>query len=140
MPSGRDNWTTANVLLTHHGEHAVPDARLISLQKRDGLEQLSDLPVESLEVLAEGPDAFVDTAAVMASLDLVVTSDTALAHLAGALGRPAWVALKGEPDRRWDLAGETSPWYPSHRLFRQQTPGNWAPVFAAMAEALAAGL
>ena len=68
----------------------------------------------------DGPDAFIDTAAVMMSLDLIVTSDTSIAHLAGALGRPVWVALRRVPDWRWMLDRADSPWYPSMRLYRQQ--------------------
>jgi hypothetical protein len=117
---------------------AVPGIRLISLQKGEGEAQLADcgFPVEVLAGLDEGPDAFVDTAAVMMSLDLVVTSDTSIAHLAGALGRPVWVALRKVPDWRFMLDRDDSPWYPSMRLFRQVTDGDWAPVFAAMAAAL----
>ena len=84
----------------------------------------------------DGPDAFIDTAAVMMSLDLVVTSDTSIAHLAGALGRPVWVALKFMPDWRWMLGRDDSPWYPTMRLFRQRSPGDWEGVFAAMVRAL----
>jgi ADP-heptose:LPS heptosyltransferase len=90
--------------------------------------------VEDLSAgLDDGPDAFIDTAAVMAHLDLVVTSDTAIAHLAGALGRPAWVALKHVPDWRWLLDREDSPWYPTLRLFRQPAPGAWDQVFERIA-------
>jgi tetratricopeptide (TPR) repeat protein len=119
----------------------LPGVRLISLQKHDGLEQLKDLPPGSvLETLGEdfdsGPDAFLDSAAVLMQLDLLVTSDTAIAHLAGALGREAWVALRQVPDWRWMLGREDSPWYPTHRLFRQSTQGDWHGVFACMREAL----
>ncbi|MBV9064022.1 MAG: glycosyltransferase, partial [Alphaproteobacteria bacterium] len=76
------------------------------------------------------------TAAVMESLDLVVTSDTAIAHLAGTLGRPTWIALRPVPEWRWLLDRSDSPWYPSVRLFRQSRPGQWAPVFREMAVAL----
>ena len=115
--------------------------RLISLQKNHGLEQLQDLPagmkVETLGAdFDEGPDAFIDTAAVMANLDLIVTSDTSIAHLAGALGRPVWVALKYAPDWRWLLDREDSPWYPTMRLFRQTTHGDWAEVIAHIAKEL----
>jgi hypothetical protein len=108
--------------------------RLISLQKGFGTEQLADLPVvESLgDDFDSGPHGFLDAAAVMESLDLVITLDSALAHLAGALGRPVWVALKQVPDWRWFLDRSDSPWYPSMRLFRQKQEGDWAPVFAAM--------
>jgi Tfp pilus assembly protein PilF len=119
--------------------------RLISLQKGLGREQLQSLapgmPVEIPDPpLDSGPDAFLDTAAIMESLDLVVTSDTSIAHLAGALGRPTWLALKRVPDWRWMLEREDSPWYPTLRLFRQRTAGAWDAVFATMAHALAARL
>ena len=119
----------------------LPGVRLISLQKGRGSEQIADLPsgvtVETLGAdFDAGPDAFIDTAAVMSRLDLVVTSDTSIAHLAGALGRPTWVVLKHVPDWRWLLGREDSPWYPTMRLFRQETLGDWKPVFARMAEEL----
>jgi hypothetical protein len=68
--------------------------------------------------------------------DLVITADTAPAHLAGALGVPTWIALKHVPDWRWFLGRDDSPWYPSARLFRQTATGNWDSVFAAMATQL----
>ena len=111
----------------------LPGVRLISLQKKDGLDQRANLSaagnVEFLSDLDNGPDAFIDTAAVMANLDLVITSDTSIAHLAGALGRPTWVALKHVPDWRWLMNGEDCPWYPTMRLFRQKTAGDWKSVF-----------
>jgi hypothetical protein len=114
--------------------------RLISLQKTHGLDQLAALPdgmrVETLGAFDSGADAFADTAAILQSLDLVVTSDTALAHLAGALGVPVWVALKQVPDWRWMLGVSESPWYPTMRLFRQPARGDWESVFAAMARTL----
>jgi hypothetical protein len=73
----------------------------------------------------------------MAGLDLVVTVDTATAHLAGALAVPAWVLLAARVDWRWLLGREDSPWYPTPRLFRQPACGDWAPVFAGVAEELA---
>jgi hypothetical protein len=121
----------------------VSGARLIALQKNDGLEQLADLPPDvRIETppapFDEGPDAFVDSAAIMAALDLIVTTDTAIAHLAGALNRPVWLALRYVPDWRWLLEREDSPWYSGMRLFRQETPGDWTPMFARMAQELAA--
>lgn len=119
---------------------AIPDVRLISLQKNTGVEQMRDagMTVETLgEEFDSGPDAFVDTAAVMANLDLVVTSDTAIAHLAGALGRPTWLALRYVPDWRWFLDRSDSPWYPGMKLFRQAQPGDWDSVFTRMAAELA---
>jgi tetratricopeptide (TPR) repeat protein len=117
---------------------AVPGVRLISLQKVFGLEQLANLPpsmrVEVLDPEHDpGPDAFIDTAAIAATLDLVITSDTSLAHLVGALGRPVWVALKYVPDWRWLLDRDDSPWYPTMRLYRQDAPGDWRSVFRKMA-------
>jgi tetratricopeptide (TPR) repeat protein len=116
---------------------AAPGVRLISLQKNAGAEQLRDLPagmkVESFgDTLDQGPDAFVDTAAIMENLDLVITSDTAIAHLSGALGRSVWVALNHVPDWRWLLDRSDSPWYPTMRLFRQTARGDWPGVFDAM--------
>jgi tetratricopeptide (TPR) repeat protein len=111
--------------------------RLISLQRCHGLDQLAELPEDAtIETLGEdfdgGPDAFVDTAAVMSNLDLVITSDTSIAHLAGALGCRVWVALKYLPHWVWMLRREDSPWYPSMRLFRQSERDNWKGVFSRM--------
>jgi len=83
---------------------------------------------------ASGP--FMDTAALMMNLDLIVTSDTAIPHLAGALGLPVWVALPAVPDWRWLCTREDSPWYPGMRLFRQRQRGDWQSVFAAIQAAL----
>jgi len=120
---------------------AIPGVRLISLQKNEGIEQLdslsSHIQVETLgRDFDAGSDAFLDTAAAMESLDLVITPDSAIAHLAGALGRPVWVALKFVPDWRWQLHRSDSPWYPTMRLFRQHTRGQWRSVFATMNEEL----
>jgi hypothetical protein len=76
----------------------------------------------------------------MKCCDLVITSDTSIAHLAGALGARTWVPLQFVPDWRWFLDREDSPWYPTMRLFRQTAPGDWHDVFARMAERLAAEL
>jgi tetratricopeptide (TPR) repeat protein len=120
---------------------SIPGVRLISLQKgaaREQLRQSNELPVEDLgEEFDAGPQAFLDSAAVMSSLDLIVTCDTALAHLAGALGRPTWIALKHVPEWRWQLDRTDSPWYPTARLFRQSRRGDWAGVFAAIHDELA---
>ena len=103
-----------------------------------GVEQLADLPagmrVETLgDDFDAGPDAFVDTAAAMAALDLVVTCDTSVAHLAGALARPTWVALKQDAEWRWLRDRDDLPWYPTMRLFRQTRRGDWSDVFTAIA-------
>ena len=116
---------------------SVAGVRLISLQKDRGAEQLQALPagmrVESLgEDFDRGPDAFLDTAAVMECVDLVIACDTAVAHLAGALGRPVWIALRHVPDWRWMLERSDSPWYRTARLFRQARAGDWNGVFEQM--------
>src|SRR5262249_54779530 len=98
----------------------VNGVRLISLQKGAGSEQLrnAEFLVASLDSSEEeAVGAFTATAAIMKNLDLVITSDTALAHLAGALGVPVWLALSCAPDWRWLLGREDSPWYPTMRLF-----------------------
>jgi hypothetical protein len=122
----------------------IPGVRLISLHKGSGEGQLQDLPpgmtVQSLGPNLDEDGAFLDTAAVMKHCHLVITSDTSIAHLAGALGVPVWVALKFVPDWRWMLHRSDSPWYPTMRLFRQSAPGDWGPVFAAMAAELGSGL
>jgi hypothetical protein len=107
---------------------------LFSLQRGAGTEQLpqaaSLFPVSDLgSWIDEGCGAFIATAAVMKSLDLVITCDTAIAHLAGALGVPVWVALPFASDWRWLLHRHDSPWYPTMRLFRQSEPADWTPVF-----------
>ncbi|MDD9878695.1 MAG: tetratricopeptide repeat protein [Magnetovibrio sp.] len=79
---------------------------------------------------------FADTAALIAGLDLVITVDTSIAHLAGALGAEAWVLLPSVPDWRWRRTGETCAWYPSLKLFRQSAPGDWAPVLTEVSAAL----
>ena len=76
-----------------------------------------------------GEDAFVDTAAVITNCDLVITCDTSIAHLSGALGCNTWVVLKKIPAWRWMLDRSDSPWYPSMRLYRQKEYNNWEDIF-----------
>jgi hypothetical protein len=121
---------------------SVEGVRLISLQKGAGVEQIKALNGRfAVEELGDGLDAeggaFLDAAAVMKSLDLVVTADTATAHLAGALSVGVWVALSAVADWRWMCGREGSPWYPTVRLFRQAALGDWAGVFRRMAGELA---
>ena len=102
----------------------IPGVQLISLQKGAGSEQLAELAgrhnvLDLDDEMDHEHGAFVDRAAVIENLDLVISVDTAVVHLAGALGRPAWVALQYVPDWRWRMEGETTPWYPSLRLFRR---------------------
>jgi tetratricopeptide (TPR) repeat protein len=121
----------------------VEGVQLISLQKGPGCEQLAALGGR-FPVLSLGPDldeaagGFMDTAAVLQSLDLVITADSALAHLAGALARPVWVALAFAADWRWLHSRSDSPWYPTARLFRQPALGAWEEVFHHMAGELRA--
>jgi hypothetical protein len=107
--------------------------KLFSLQKNEGTEQLNVLPkgmvIESFGEQVDSEGAFLDTAAIMKNLDLIITSDTAVAHLAGALGCRVWLALKWVPDWRWMLDTNSSSWYPSMRLFRQKKADDWKGVF-----------
>jgi len=108
------------------------------LQKGPGSEQWAALagqwPVVDLPNLAEEPSqSWVDMAALVCALDLVITVDTAVAHLAGALGVPVWVALPLSPDWRWLLGRADSPWYPTMRLFRQTRYDDWPDVFERIA-------
>ena len=91
-----------------------------------------------MDVVDLGPELahFGDTAAVISHLDLVISVDTSVAHLAGALARPVWTALPLVPEWRWLLDRSDSPWYPSMRLFRQTTDGDWGTVVADIAAAL----
>ena len=138
------------------GNPAFPDARhkSIALQQLAPLASCRGIKWVSLQKgaepseLAAAPDGmrllsiderlvdFADTAAVIENLDLVITIDTAVAHLAGALGRPVWVLLPLVPDWRWLVEREDSPWYPSMRLFRQTELGNWAAVVERVAREL----
>ena len=109
----------------------VPGVHLLSLQKGPGAEQLAALTDRFPVIdLGSGLADFLDTAAVLKNLDLVVSVDTSVAHLAGALGIPVWVAVSFPADWRWLMGRDDSPWYPTMRLFRQGKAGDWAGVFA----------
>jgi len=134
--AARQRWIPLNQFAPLAGIEGV---RLVSVQKVGGLEQLvlAPFPVENLgPELDEGAAALVDTAAVIQNVDLVITNDSAVAHLAGALGVPTWVALPADPDWRWLLDRADSPWYPSLKLFRQSQRGDWAEVFTRIAAEL----
>jgi hypothetical protein len=96
--------------------------------------------VETFDSTFDKTGAFLDTAAVMMCCDLVITIDTSIAHLAGALGVRTWVALKFVPDWRWLLNRSDSPWYPTMRLFRQKKLADWEGVFDEMTLVLSAEL
>jgi Flp pilus assembly protein TadD len=111
--------------------------RLVSLQKGAPASELPEALASRVEHFGEsfdaGPDAFLDTAAIMAQLDLIVTCDTSVAHLAGALGRPVWVALRHVSEWRWLDRRADSPWYPTMRLFRCGEGDDWGALFEGIA-------
>jgi hypothetical protein len=119
----------------------IPGIQLISLQQGHGTEQLADWKGATPIIrLPDGVDqsngAFMDTAAIMHHLDWIVTSDTSIAHLAGALARPTCVLLSLVPDWRWLLQRHDSPWYPTLQLCRQSQQGEWPPVLDQAAHVL----
>lgn len=118
----------------------VPGVKLVSVQKHHGREQLAAWP-HGLELLDLGPELdeaapFVDTAAVLAAVDLVISSDTAVPHLAGALGQDVWLALPRPADWRWGQAPTSTVWYPRFHLFRQSRAGEWGEVFSRLEQSL----
>ena len=131
-----------SLALDHFGALArVPGLSLVSLQKGPGEHELRPLAATVPVIVPPDLDrdgAFLDTAALLQSLDLIVASDSALAHLAGALGRPTWLLLSHRPDWRWGNDGTGTPWYPSMTLLRQPAPGDWDSVFAHAASSVAA--
>jgi hypothetical protein len=115
----------------------VPGVSFVSLQKGEAAAQLDSAPAGFgvTDWMGEVGD-FDDTAALAANLDLVISVDTSVAHLAGGLGRPTWVLSRYDGCWRWLLDGEDSPWYPTLRLFRQAAPLEWDPVVERVAAAL----
>jgi len=116
----------------------VPGVRFYSLQKGEAAQQ-ARTPPQGLALIDHTADLhdFADTAALIANLDLVIAVDTAVVHLAGALGKPVWTLLPFLPDWRWLLNRTDTPWYPSMRLFRQGAPGDWSGVIQQVTQALA---
>lgn len=115
----------------------VAGVRLISLQAIHGLDQLEDLPpgmaVEDPGgTISNNPDGLAEIAGAMNAVDLVISADTAVAHLAGALGRPVWTAIRFQPEWRWLEGQSESPWYPTMWLFRQPALGDWDSIFIDM--------
>jgi Flp pilus assembly protein TadD len=119
----------------------LPGTQLFSLQVGPGAEQLQQIGFPVIDLGSRfNPASFDDAAAAMMALDLVITVDSAIAHLAGALGLPVWVLLAYLPDWRWLLDREESPWYPTMRLFRQDEPGDWNGVVGRVVTVLAGRL
>ena len=124
-------------------QRAVPAAELSPLAELSGvwfcgLQKPAANPPPGLQVADFSNEIadFADTAALTENLDLVITVDTSIAHLAGALGKKTWVLVKRVPDWRWHLDRMDSPWYPTMRLFRQPTPGDWKTPILQIVEAL----
>jgi hypothetical protein len=118
---------------------SVSSARFYSLQVGASAALAGSAPAGiTIEPLSEGIPTFAEQARQILSLDLVITVDTAVANLAGALGARTWVAVPEIPNWRWGLAGPSTPWYPSVRIYRRESTGGWPAVFAKMARDLAA--
>jgi ADP-heptose:LPS heptosyltransferase len=117
---------------------ALSGITLVSLQPNARVPELAAL-CQAAPLLDAGPalSDFADTAALITVLDLVISVDSAVCHLAGALGHPVWVLLPFAPDWRWLRSGYDNPWYPTLRLFRQPRPGDWVSVFEELRVALA---
>jgi hypothetical protein len=114
---------------------AVPGCVFVSLQLGPPATQIAKAPFPVIDVSDRLSD-FADTAALVGALDLVVTVDTAVAHLAGALGKPVWLLNRFDSCWRWRRDRDDSVWYPTMRLFRQTAPGNWTGVIQHVAAAL----
>ena len=115
---------------------AMPNTTIYSLQVGPAVREIQDLGLSTLIVDAGSRfKTFADTADIVAQLDLVISVDTAVAHLAGALGKPVWVLLPFVPDWRWLLERNDTPWYPTMCLFRQTRPHDWEPVVGRLIEA-----
>lgn len=133
----KDNARRATALTRFLRFLDVPKVRLYSIQKGPPEAEMETLGTSTL-ITPLGPqfNDFADTAAVLERLDLVIMTDSSVAHLAGSLGRPVWNLLQFMPYWVYGNKGDTTPWYPSMRLFRQSTPGDWDSVFAAAEQAL----
>jgi ADP-heptose:LPS heptosyltransferase len=110
----------------------VAGVQFISLQKDDSDQQLQQLTESGQSILnwMDASDDLLDTAALIAQLDLVISVDTVIVHMAGALGKPVWLLNRYESEWRWLTEGETSPWYPTVRVFRQPAIHDWDSVIA----------
>ena len=116
----------------------TPGVDFYSLQKGERSRERAELPAEvAVQDLTPALHDYGDAALALDALDLLIGVDTSVVHLAGALGKPVWLLLSDVPDWRWGSEGETTPWYPSVRLFRQAQRGDWTGVIARALEALA---
>ncbi|MGB3936716.1 MAG: tetratricopeptide repeat-containing glycosyltransferase family protein [Burkholderiales bacterium] len=154
--AGADGECRVGLVWASQSAHRTAPAKSVSLQALAGLGAVPGVRLYSLQLGAAVRDAqpgsegmrlvdlggeffdFADTAAAVANMDLVISVDTAVAHLAGAMGRPVWTLLKFAPDWRWLLGREDSPWYPTMRLFRQESPDDWRQPVARVQESLRA--
>jgi ADP-heptose:LPS heptosyltransferase len=114
----------------------VPGVAWFSLQQGETVADVARVPAAKALIPLPATYTFDDTAALVAELDVVISVDTSLAHLAGALAKPVWIMLPFAPDWRWQLTRTDSPWYPTARLFRQPRPGDWDAVVRDVAAAL----
>jgi ADP-heptose:LPS heptosyltransferase len=114
------------------------DPEFVSLQKEVKPSESNALQASPVLPVAEELQDFSDTAALVSLLDRVITVDTSVAHLAGALGKPVWILLPYAPDFRWLVDRNDSPWYPTAQLFRQPAFGDWSSVIADLKNALLA--
>jgi ADP-heptose:LPS heptosyltransferase len=127
-----------NVGYAWHGNPQNPIDRQRSLRSAGFLAALARTGANMIDLQAV-PSDFAELAAVVEGLDLVISIDSAIAHLAGAMGKPCWLLLSAHhADSRWIGVREDSPWYPRHRLFRQDAPGDWSGPLRRMEEALGA--
>jgi hypothetical protein len=119
---------------------AIPEITLVSLQRGHGMEQVEPCRFRDrfspAQAAMDATWAFDDMAAIAEQCHLVISSDSAMVHLAAGLGRPTWVLLKAIPEWRWGLEGSESFWYPSVRLFRQAVDGDWAGLIDTVAASL----
>jgi hypothetical protein len=133
-PTHRNDLRRSTRLTTFAPLAALPEVALVSLQKGPAQAEIGRYWGRA-PLLNLGPEIrdFADTMAIIKCLELVVTVDTSVAHLAGAMGKPVWIMLPFAPDWRWLLDRSDSPWYPTARLFRQSADRSWQPVIAAIA-------
>jgi ADP-heptose:LPS heptosyltransferase len=131
-----DRWRSTSLVDFAPLIEAVPGIAFLSLQKMDDRAEIAASEMEGrVRSVAAQLGDFADTAGLIANLDLVITVDTAVGHLAGALGKPVWLLLARAADFRWLSDRSDSPWYPRHRLFRQRRSGDWRdPVAQTAAE------